>query len=337
MTSKRSGSDERRTRRGERRALGGAVRVPDHDRTRWAAQEAVLRAVEHVAPTVLSSLLERVMPQYRSARDATLPPVRVGRARTPWGGDVIEQPRAAWEHWRFDVRRRPVEGELGEWSAIESASAELRELFRELAAWASAWNLNSPWLMDVALTTVRWRIGWEDRRNQRNSAKYAPPEILEAVRQRDAAEDPEPTGFADPPFVDVAEAQRFTLAFEHPGWVRSWEDWRSFEKQVRRGVQAKLQQSLIEYRARVESDPEPPDIQTDWSSSPVLLSTTRSRHFEWLVRYQVLGARYVEIAEAVHAAPRTVSDTVKRLAALAEIRLRRPDRGRRPRNEGVGR
>lgn len=56
-------------------------------------------------------------------------------------------------------------------------------------------------------------------------------------------------------------------------------------------------------------------------------------HFEWTVRYQVLGEKYAGIAASDAVLPRTVSEAVRGVADLIGLTLRTPDKGGRPRKQ----
>jgi len=57
------------------------------------------------------------------------------------------------------------------------------------------------------------------------------------------------------------------------------------------------------------------------------------RHFDWTVRYQVLGESFARIAASDGVLDRTVSDGVHAVADLIGLTLRKPSKGGRPRKQ----
>lgn len=112
-----------------------------------------------------------------------------------------------------------------------------------------------------------------------------------------------------------------------------WEDWigtfdprtESIEQATRRimpAIERRLKRVL---QSIVEEDAALTDMVRSHDLPP-------KQHFEWTVRYQVLGETYGAIARADGVKEtRTVSNAVRSVARLIGLTLREPDKGGRPR------
>ena len=104
---------------------------------------------------------------------------------------------------------------------------------------------------------------------------------------------------------------------------RPWDPFQERWSQAEARIKQEFEAELAEYRQRVEE-------LAERRGSKAPRKRTPAEHFRWLVQYQIDGLSYAKIAEEHGKRRTTVSEGVQSAAALIELSLRPPKRGRPP-------
>jgi hypothetical protein len=222
-----------------------------------------LARIESVAPEVLQSLHDDVLPAYAAWAEGAPPHYR---------------------HWTtvcgFADRLRELTADRISDALALLGAPDPRPVVVALRTWGERFGLLDNWIMDDALSTLHW---W---------AMY-PPKRLE--------------WHADGWGTMVPEFPPLTLS-----WEPTFTTWAEFERHAHR--------ELRRYRAEVEA------VADGYGLRPA--PTKRgdvTRHFDWLVHYQVNGSSYAQIAveydvgdfttvqKALHGTATTIGLTLRRL------------------------
>ncbi|MGH2532895.1 MAG: hypothetical protein ACRDJW_11405 [Thermomicrobiales bacterium] len=196
------------------------------------------------------------------------------------------------------------------WDALtreaEETVDEVSLLRDSLSQWQARWRLFASWFLDHALETMllasanTWTTEVEGR------------DWVGSCWMTDRYSIHLP--------VDPSELH---FSFEDEGWLPWDEEWAT----ARFRINAQFQASLDRYQERVEQRMDESDM----------VRTEQVRHLDrditWLVRYQVLGEGWSEIARSVDPEaldPQTVKDAVRRLFEPLHLRPRDPDPPGRP-------
>jgi hypothetical protein len=137
---------------------------------------------------------------------------------------------------------------------------------------------------------------------------------MRTLRDMHAAASPsEPVSYAEPSFMAISEGRPFEFAFRP--WVAEWESWSAYRADVRAAFDAALRTywaALIEKAENEGLKKAPRKHAPRQTRNPEL-------HFEWLVRFQVLGWTHQQIAQHYE---RTF-DTTKRYSSTVNRALRK--------------
>jgi hypothetical protein len=113
----------------------------------------------------------------------------------------------------------------------------------------------------------------------------------------------------------VMQPHQRTISIELP-WFPGIESLQEAEDRLMTECRRRIQLEL----AAVEAEAE----QHGMVRAPV--KRTGDEHFAWLVRFQVQGESYAEIARSVCKERQTVAEAIRKTAALVDLPLRSPDR-----------
>jgi len=156
-------------------------------------------------------------------------------------------------------------------------------------AWAKRWHLNDEWCVLMALETRSW---WSQR--------------------------PEATGWYFKDCGIIAMFYPFAIKpirFEEFLWDPTQRRRRVFERYVMKNVQT----ALKEYMDRVEADARAAGLKR-------VPRKTSVEHFQWLVRHQIMGESFAEIAQSAsyqfNGGRQTIRKAVVELATYLSLTLR---------------
>ncbi len=260
-------SDEKSVRLG----YGELAAPGEHSLALWDARGAFLWRVERLAGIVLEDLRKNVFPVY-------VPPAG-------WKAGEDVDPDTVARHKDFL---------MGRWSDVHQEIDSIADPLRaKLHDWAAKYNLLDPWLLIVALGTLRkWSLGVA------NLSWHLPP--------------PEPFSLPD-------RAYEFTM--DLPGWDAQKMTRREAQEQIRGVFELKLKSFLngVEKMAEELGMERIKEKRPRHGLDPL-------RHFDWLVLFQVKGQTLANIADKKGIDEKTVAAGVRQAADQIGL-TRRPRRG----------
>ena len=176
----------------------------------------------------------------------------------------------------------------------------LGSLIEDIEAWANKYNLNEKWIIERALNSL---FMWKEQ--------------------------PETTGHFCGQVVSLGAPPTIeTFYFRAEEWKPEQQAWSEYEKYLEKCYQTMKAQ----YREQKESEAEKQGLQ----KAP---EVRNKEHFAWLVRYQVKGWNYREIADDyslqkdIILTDDNIGKGIKRAAGLIGLELRRAKKSGRPVNE----
>lgn len=171
----------------------------------------------------------------------------------------------------------------------------------EILLWGKRWNLSwvkrrkltNPWLLDVALQSLR---SW-----------HQDPKYLLMVEDPEGVEGQSVKGrFVDPGFIDSDDVAELVL----PAWHPMWRSRSAYKEMALR--------KLDEYLDATEA----------WAKSQGMKPGVKKRgadvvkHFKWLAHHQVLEKSYETIAKEFRVKQDAVAHAVRKAAKLIDLKLR---------------
>lgn len=177
--------------------LGGEFHGPEgDDLSVWDARRIFLQRIRHVAPEVLDSLEQDLLPLYRDALDATSPDERVSAPKTRREETGTRRDTPSWERWSW---------RNGDWNQLDDdVPQSVTDLRDSVLRWADYWNLTDEWALD----SIVWSLAVRCRDTAGAPSSAVTPlrkEVLSIVRE--VAEDThcEPDPNALPPQIWIDE------------------------------------------------------------------------------------------------------------------------------------
>jgi hypothetical protein len=277
------------------------VRISQHENhegqryTTLQARALFFEAISRLAPQAPSELADSVLPVfselYRLVETNTKAAAYRKEAAVRYGtAHVVES-----------------HTDLLKWPKISSASRKLYpdliELHESIEEWATRYKITEPWCYQTTLETLEL---WRQREDARDALLWRTDSLASDVRQ-----------------VQKAETM---FRFETSGGLesprRGYDPFRATREAARARLENEFAEGLTEYLERLDS------LASERGGDEV--SDKVQRHFEWLVRFQLLEETFVEIgAELVPTASyfrtrATVRQGVHDAAGLIGLTLRDP-------------
>lgn len=211
--------------------------------------------------------------------------------------------------------RRPVEALS--WEVVHNSAARpatFTVVAENLLAWAQRWHLDTPWLLDAALLTL-----WEWETAKRPVPSRDPGGELRLPSGKTIPAYPRfapgSIRYRPPPGVSHDE---FWITFTSGyAWDPTFESRPKFAAHLRDEFERKLRMYLN-------------DIEDAAEAAGLVAEPKQraSKHFEWLVQYQVLRRTYRGIARNLRSRERTIRQGIQHAADLVGLPLRAAQRGR---------
>jgi hypothetical protein len=257
--------------------------VREHRLLPDAARAEFFEAIDRIAPKVRASLQSNVWPAYRKTICALTERGEIKNRRHELLYPLEYNPNVPpLPHAPADAFRDWYE------QASHDGDVAVRPLQKAIDRWMADYNIRAPWVLQTVMRMLRF---WERAPERMEQPIWFTPGIRESHQ---------------------VPAERVELAVPLP----SIDDFlMEVESDIRRryveGFGAELERHLKALRTEATSQ-----------GIPVAQEKLQDQHYEWLVRYQVLGESADAIAQSVQRDRKTVDEAVKRLAKYLDLPLR---------------
>jgi hypothetical protein len=273
-----------------------------------ARAKFVVTAIESDS-SIKGTVVDELFPAYltlRTAwghRDLDIPTTTWGISRylhVLSGEEYQEQP----DDWRINLEHLLLYAEQID---LSYEYMLLRDFSIHLATWATKYNLNTDWVLDVVLYYFALWCSPNDKKRLRTSLLSS-----EQLLARDG-------------FIDVSNAvPGVTRVFEMPHYIPPRELQTSYRQRV-------IEQFLQHLDAYIESRNA---IAASWDLGPdFVVNLKNDAHFLRLAKYQVLGQSYSKISEDEGVSWQAIYKSVNKLAIFIHLTLREETPGGRPKKQ----
>jgi hypothetical protein len=267
----------------------------------WAARTEFFTAVGRLAPEVFLQLRADVFPLFVRARKA---------------GAIAQDP-LLWTDSGLDETVARVIGKRRGRSPARRRRNRERPVFLNfrvaLLSWADSFHLRSRWVLAATLhALVRLQLTEERGRSRKR-------------RTTDALQLTPGDGWtplADPRFLRAGDVVPTPFSFEHEGWWSREQTVSAFRSDIRAAFETELAKYIQRETRQARS--------RGWVRTARSRGGGRTRHYEWLVRYQIQGWSHAQIAKEYTSTSKAVSLGLRSASAELRIRLRQPAKGGRP-------
>jgi hypothetical protein len=293
--------------------------VPAFSASTIITRQLFLKSIAQHAPLILSDLVTRLLDTHEQVTGLVMEP---GGHKTPHTPREWYQALSDWrylhhvvKHGEVDIESRRVNRRVPRWRIddLQEAFGYFNELHQGLDAWASRWNLE-------VYDTVGFdeHFGTSIFKGAALFALFFRSVLGEDIKHGWLEAATIPDGL--PQEYPHVPHKPFIFSFR-PGWSPTSQKRADVAKEMRDAFERQLTQYLDDQEEQARTHPL-------FEQAP---RNVNEEHIKWLVYYQVHAWSYQRIAtNLAYRERKTVEQAVKSLADRAEIILRPPGKGGRP-------